>query len=203
MRLQYFVTKADSGEQVLIAMEPAMKNDLEATKNGWQSDWTSDFISDPRLEKYAAKTEAGEIVALGAYREDDHGISVFIADIEAQPESNPTLTKKRRYAGVGRMMIAYGIQLSIDSGHGGVVTFVAKTDELYEHYVNDFHAVPISADFSAISRRAEAADAGRRGRTGNFWSLSILNDRREHNGRTGTAGGTDGRGDHGIFERSV
>lgn len=32
MRLQYFVTKADSGEQVLIAMEPAMKNDLEATK---------------------------------------------------------------------------------------------------------------------------------------------------------------------------
>lgn len=203
MRLQYFVTKADSGEQVLIAMEPAMKNDLEATKNGWQSDWTSDFISDPRLEKYAAKTEAGEIVALGAYREDDHGISVFIADIKAQPESNPTLTKKRRYAGVGRMMIAYGIQLSIDSGHGGVVTFAAKTDELYEHYVNDFHAVPISADFSAISRRAEAADAGRRGRTGNFWSLSILNDRREHNGRTGTAGGTDGRGDHGIFERSV
>lgn len=49
MRLQYFVTKADSGEQVLIAMEPAMKNDLEATKNGWRSDWTSDFISDPRL----------------------------------------------------------------------------------------------------------------------------------------------------------
>lgn len=93
MRLQYFVTKADSGEQVLIAMEPAMKNDLEATKNGWQSDGTSDFISDPRLEKYAAKTEAGEIVALGAYREDDHGISVFIADIKAQPESNPTLTK--------------------------------------------------------------------------------------------------------------
>ena len=26
MRLQYFVTKADSGEQVLIAMEPAMTN---------------------------------------------------------------------------------------------------------------------------------------------------------------------------------
>lgn len=160
MRLQYFVTKADSGEQVLIAMEPAMKNDLEATKNGWQSDWTSDFISDPRLEKYAAKTEAGEIVALGAYREDDHGISVFIADIEAQPESNPTLTKKRRYAGVGRMMIAYGIQLSIDSGHGGVVTFAAKTDELYEHYVNDFHAVPIFQPFPDGPKLLMLADEG-------------------------------------------
>ena len=41
------------------------------------------------------------------------------------------------------MMIAYGIQLSIDSGHGGIVTFEAKTDELYEHYIKDFHAVPI------------------------------------------------------------
>lgn len=41
------------------------------------------------------------------------------------------------------MMIAYGIQLSIDSGHGGIVTFEAKTDELYDHYIKDFHAVPI------------------------------------------------------------
>lgn len=59
MRLQYFVTKADSGEQVLIAMEPAMKNDLEATKNGWQSDWTSDFISDPRLKSMQPKQKLG------------------------------------------------------------------------------------------------------------------------------------------------
>ena len=89
MRLQYFVTKADSGEQVLIAMEPAMKNDLEATKNGWQSDWTSDFISDPRLEKYAA-----------------------------------------------------------------------KTDELYEHYVNDFHAVPIFQPFPGGPKLLMLADEG-------------------------------------------
>lgn len=160
MQLQYFVTKADSGERVLIELEPATQNDLKATRNGWQSDWTSAFISDPRLEKYAAKTETGEIVALGAYREDEHGISVFIADIEAQPESNPTLTAKRRYTGVGRMMIAYGIQLSIDSGHGGVVTFAAKTEELYEHYVDDFHAVPIFQPFSGGPKLLMLADEG-------------------------------------------
>lgn len=160
MQLQYFVTQADAEKRVLIEMEPATQSDLEATRNGWQSDWTSDFISDPRLEKYVAKTETGEIVALGAYREDDHGISIFVADIEAQPESNPTLTEKRRYTGVGRMMIAYGIQLSIDSGHGGVVTFAAKTEELYEHYVNDFHAVPIFQPFSGGPKLLMLADEG-------------------------------------------
>lgn len=57
-------------------------------------------------------------------------------------------------------MIAYGIQLSIDSGHGGVVTFVAKTDELYEHYVNDFHAVPIFQPFPGGPKLLMLADEG-------------------------------------------
>lgn len=41
------------------------------------------------------------------------------------------------------MMIAFGIQLSIDSGKNGVVTFEAKTDELARHYISDFGAVRI------------------------------------------------------------
>lgn len=87
---------------------------------------------------------------MGAYREDDHGISVFIANIEAHPESNPTISTVQKYSGIGRMMIAYGIQLSIDSGHGGVVTFEAKTDELYDHYIKDFHAVPIFSHIQEV-----------------------------------------------------
>lgn len=143
MVLQYYVVENETGKQIEIDIESATNEDLTSTKEKWQSDWTSEFIRDPKLEKYAAKTDAGEIVALGAYREDDHGISVFIANIEAHPESNPTISTVRKYAGIGRMMIAYGIQLSIDSGHGGIVTFEAKTDERYDHYIKDFHAVPI------------------------------------------------------------
>ena len=135
MVLQYYVVETATGKQIEIDIESATNEDLTSTKEKWQSDWTSEFIRDPKLEKYAAKTDAGEIVALGAYREDDHGISVFIANIEAHPESNPTISTVRKYAGIGRMMIAYGIQLSIDSGHGGIVTFEAKTDELYDHYI--------------------------------------------------------------------
>ena len=118
MVLQYYVVETATGKQIEIDIESATNEDLTSTKEKWQSDWTSEFIRDPKLEKYVAKTDAGEIVALGAYREDDHGISVFIANIEAHPESNPTISTVRKYAGIGRMMIAYGIQLSIDSGHG-------------------------------------------------------------------------------------
>lgn len=103
----------------------------------------ANFIGDPDLEKYAAKTEDGEIVALGAYRETPESMFVYIEYIESHPDSNPTLVSHRKYVDIGRMMIAFGIQLSIDSGKNGVVTFEAKTDELARHYISDFGAVRI------------------------------------------------------------
>ena len=104
------------------------------------------FVSgDPSLEKYTAKTESGEIVALGAYRETESSMFVYIEYVESHPESNPTLTTERKYLDIGRMMIAFGIQLSIDSGKNGVVTFEAKTDELARHYIRDFGAIRVFA----------------------------------------------------------
>lgn len=89
MRLQYFVHENETGKRVEIEIEPALQGDLEATKDGWQSDWTSAFIADPKLEKYAA-----------------------------------------------------------------------KTDELYENYVHDFHAVPIFQPFSGGPKLLMLADEG-------------------------------------------
>ena len=80
---------------------------------------------------------------MGAYRETESSMFVYIEYIESHPESNPTLTTKRKYLDIGRMMIAFGIQLSIDSGKNGVVTFEAKTDELAKHYVRDFGAIRV------------------------------------------------------------
>ena len=143
MILQYFVTASDTGNKVPVEIDRSMPADLMATKEHWQTDWTSDFISNPALEKYTARTESGEIVALGAYRETESSMFVYIEYIESHPESNPTLTAKRKYLNIGRMMIAFGIQLSIDSGKNGVVTFEAKTDELAKHYIRDFGAIRI------------------------------------------------------------
>ena len=145
MILQYFVTASDTGNKISVEIDKSTADDLAATKENWQTDWTSEFIGDPALEKYTAKTESGEIVALGAYRETESSMFVYIEYIESHPESNPTLTTKRKYLDIGRMMIAFGIQLSIDSGKNGVVTFEARTDELARHYIRDFGAIRVFA----------------------------------------------------------
>ena len=63
MILQYYVTESTTGNRTNIEIEAATKEDLEITKNGWQTVWDTEFILDPQKEKYVAKTEAGEIIA--------------------------------------------------------------------------------------------------------------------------------------------
>ena len=57
MILQYFVTDAESGAKVPVEIDKSTVTDLAATKANWQTDWTSEFIGDPALEKYTAKTD--------------------------------------------------------------------------------------------------------------------------------------------------
>ena len=72
MVLQYYVVENATGKQIEIDIESATNEDLTSTKEKWQSDWTSEFIRDPKLEKYAAKTDAGEYaVFLHATTRDD------------------------------------------------------------------------------------------------------------------------------------
>ena len=111
--MQYFVTASDTGNKIPVEIDKSTSADLAATKESWQTDWTSEFIGDPALEKYTAKTEGGEIIALGAYRETEASMFVYIEYIESHPESNPTLTAKRKYLDIGRMMVAFGIQLPL------------------------------------------------------------------------------------------
>ena len=92
MFLQYYVTESTTGNRVNIEIDAATKTDLDATRNDWQTVWNTDFILDPQKEKYAAKTEDGEIIALGAYHVRKGSVSVYIAYIESQPESNPTFS---------------------------------------------------------------------------------------------------------------
>ena len=57
MVLQYYVVENETGKQIEIDIESATNEDLTSTKEKWQSDWTSEFIRDPKLEKYAAKLQ--------------------------------------------------------------------------------------------------------------------------------------------------
>ena len=111
-----------------------------------------------KIEKYSLKTKEGNLIALGAYRVMGRKAYVYILYLESAPASNPTLTAKREYYGIGEVMIAFGIKFSIDSGCRGDVLFEAKTPELARYYGKDFHAVPFQAQHLAAAQTVQRGD---------------------------------------------
>ena len=83
--------------------------------------------------------------------------------METQPGSNPTLDEGNpKYTGIGRLMIAYGIKLSIDNGLTGDVVLEAKTTSLARHYEKDFGAIQLPAFQSSAPRYLIADEAAKR-----------------------------------------
>ena len=146
--------------KVPVVIERATAEDLKATAKApkWQTDWTSEYLADEKIEKYSLKTKEGNLIALGAYRVMGRKAYVYILYLESAPATNPTLTAKREYYGIGEVMIAFGIKFSIDSGCRGDVLFEAKTPELARHYEKDFHARPVATLNSGGPQRYMLAD---------------------------------------------
>ena len=150
--------------KVPVSIEPMTETDAAKTDTApqWQTSWTSDYLADPRLEKYAAKRDQ-ELLELGAYEILENSLVVHIVYMEAQPESNPTLDGGcPKYTGIGQLMIAYGIKLSIDNGFAGDVVLEAKTTALANHYVKDFGAVALPSFSSSAPRFLIADEAAKR-----------------------------------------
>lgn len=118
------------------------------------------FYQSLRVQKFAMKTEDGELVALAAYQISSRKAYVYILYAESAPASNPVLTRKaeRKYCGIGAALIAFGIKFSIDNGCRGDVVFDAKTDELAKHYAEDFGAKRIPSAASGGPKRFMLAD---------------------------------------------
>lgn len=156
-----FVIRVDTGAVEDVFIVSAGKEDLAATREApeWQTDWTSEYLSQPSVEKYAVKSVDGSLIALGAYQIRGRSAYVYILYAESAPHSNPTLSgKNRRYYGIGELLIAYGIKYSIDHGCRGDVVFDAKTDELARHYESDFHAKRVSSPTLGGPKRYMLAD---------------------------------------------
>ena len=149
-----FIVRAEDSAKTDVTITRMKKSDAMQTEKmpAWQTSWMSDYIWQSPFEKYALKTKAGELVALAAYEIMENDVMVHITYLESQPESNPTIAgNARKYTGIGRVLIAYGIKLSIDHECGGTVTFEAKVPELAMHYIRDYGACPLPS-FGGIPR---------------------------------------------------
>lgn len=100
---------------------------------------------------------------MAAYEVLQNLLVVHIVYMEAHPESNPTLDDGQpEYTGIGRLLIAYGIKLSIDNGFAGDVVLEAKTTGLAKHYEKDFGAVRLPVFGSSAPRYLIADEAAKR-----------------------------------------
>lgn len=142
-----FVILAATGKEIPVQIALAQEDDLQVTRGlpAWQTDWTSEFLAAPTVDKYAVKTADGELVALGAYQIRGRSAYVYIIYAESAPSSNPTIKAKesRKYYGIGELLIAYGIKYSIDNGC---------------RYEMDFHARRVASLTSGGPKRYMLAD---------------------------------------------
>ena len=162
MRFQPFVYD-QANRQIPVTIEPMTLADaaLADKEPLWQTSWTSAFLADSSFEKYAAKV-GNEMIALAAYEILDNALVVHIVYMEAQPESNPVLDNTApKYMGIGRLLIVFGIKLSIDNGFTGDVVLEAKTTDLAKHYEDDFGAVLLPMFESSAPRYLIADEAAK------------------------------------------
>lgn len=149
--------RGDEAEKVAVEIVPATKEDVSVTKADprWQTDWESEYLADPAVDKFAMKLADGKLLVLGAYQVSGRKAYVYILYVESAPQSDPAMTPKaqREYYGIGETMIAFGIKYSIDNGCRGDVVFDAKTYELARHYAQDFGAKQIPSSFSGGPKR--------------------------------------------------
>ena len=151
-------------KQTAVSIEPMTNADAEETNRPpvWQTSWTSEYLFDGRFEKYAVRA-GEELIALGAYEILQDALVVHITYLEAQPGSNPTMDGGTpNYTGIGRLLIAYGIKLSIDYGFAGDVVLEAKTSALARHYERDFGAIRLPIFDASAPRYLIADEAAKR-----------------------------------------
>ncbi len=163
MQFQPFVYD-NTQQRTPVTILPMTQKDADWTNMPplWQTSWTSKYLMDERFQKYAVKVE-NELIALGAYEILEHALVVHIVYMEAQPESNPVLDGNApKYTGIGRVLIAFGIKLSIDNGFAGDVVLEAKTEKLAKHYERDFGAVQLPTFQSSAPRYLIADEAAKR-----------------------------------------
>lgn len=83
-----FVIDANTKQQVLAKIVKMTKEDAAKTTSepAWQTDWDSEYISNPRLETYALKiADTDELIGLAAYLIEQNYMAVQIIYMEMPP----------------------------------------------------------------------------------------------------------------------
>ena len=96
VEFRLFVVFVATGEEMPVQIVPAQDDDLQVARGipAWQTDWTSEFLAEPTVEKYAVKATDGELIALGTYQIRGRSAYVYIIYAERVPPVTQLLRPK-------------------------------------------------------------------------------------------------------------
>ena len=105
----YYIIDSQSDEQIPASIREATAADFERTaQEHWQTDWRTDFIQNTALDKYALELDTTkELVGLAAYRDMPEGVLVYVEYMESAPSGNPTMSRSRKYASIGAVLLVF------------------------------------------------------------------------------------------------
>ena len=111
----YYIIESQTSAKLPASIREATAADFERTaQEHWQTDWRTDFIQDALLEKYALELDTTkELVGLAAYRDMPEGVLVYVEYMESAPSGNPTMSRSRKHASIGAVLLVFRTSHSI------------------------------------------------------------------------------------------
>jgi len=110
-------------------------------RTGWYVNW-SKFEDD--VEVYALVLKGTvDVQGLVAVRYDDDAEAAYIVWACTAPWNNKVKNGTQLYQGVGGHLLAIAAELSVEHGYGGCIYADAINIDVYNHYINEFHASEI------------------------------------------------------------
>lgn len=111
------------------------------SKTGWYVNW-SKFDKDTEIYALVLKGTV-DIQGLVAIRYDADAQCVYLVWGCTAPQNNVWKYGKQKYIGVGGHLFAIAAELFVKHGYDGFVYGDAMDREIYQYYVDQFHAVPL------------------------------------------------------------
>lgn len=110
-------------------------------KTGWYVNW-SEFADE--IEIYALVLKGTtDIQGLIALSYDDCAKAVYVHWGCTAPQNNVWQYGEQKFSGVGGHLFAIAGELSVKHGYDGFVYGEAMDKDLYNYYIEEFHALPL------------------------------------------------------------
>lgn len=140
-KLTNSIEEAATGKPVATWVGRVLPEDKLIRPADWRFDWLSE-LAGHRREIYALTAEPHPGIPQGLVSIEDKGDHIHMHLLESARFNQG---KAKLFLGVPANLVAHACRISFLRGHGGFVTFVAKT-KLRQHYIDTLGAEVLRGD---------------------------------------------------------